>query len=61
MKIKLLFLHIIAIAFITPLMAAEQDGFDLEILVNGNPAPEYFHNGKNYVEAIKDRGVFSFG
>ncbi len=55
MKISYPFFTLIAFAFITPLMAAGQDGFDLEILVNGNPAPEYFHNGKNYIEAIKDR------
>jgi hypothetical protein len=35
-------------------MSAGQNGFELEILVNINPAPEYFHNGKSYVEAIKD-------
>lgn len=55
MNIRLCFFTLIALALITPLMAAGQDGFELEILVNSNPAPEYFHNGKNYIEAIKDR------
>jgi hypothetical protein len=55
MYIKYWFVTLIALAFITPLMAAGQDGFELEILVNSNPAPEYSHNGKNYIEAIKDR------
>ena len=55
MKISYSFFTLIALALMTPLMAAGQDGFDLEILVNGNPAPEYFHNGKNYIEAIKDK------
>jgi len=55
MKIRFSFFTFIALALITPLMAAGQAGFELEILINSNPAPEHFHNGKNYIEAIKDR------
>jgi hypothetical protein len=55
MNIRCCFFTLVALVFITPVMAAGQDGFELEILVNSNPAPEYFHNGKNYIEAIRDR------
>ena len=55
MKIRSCFFTLIALALSMPLLAAGQDGFELEILVNSNPAPEYFHNGKSYIEAIKGK------
>src|SRR5262245_12941198 len=33
----------------------EQSGFQMEVLVNGNPAPRYPYAGKVYVEAMKDQ------
>jgi hypothetical protein len=55
MIIRCFMFTLITLVPITPLLAAGQDGFELEILVHSNPAPEYFHNGKNYIEAIKER------
>jgi len=33
----------------------EQSGFQMEVLVNGTPAPKYPYAGKVYVEAMKDQ------
>ncbi len=35
--------------------AAEYQGFQIDVLVDGEPAPEYFHNATTYIEAIKGK------
>lgn len=30
-------------------------GFEMDVLVNGSQAPKYFHSGKVYIEAVKNR------
>ena len=37
------------------LFAAQRDGFELSVVVDGCEAPEYGHGGKLYVEALKGR------
>lgn len=45
----------ILILLATPLFAAQQNNFGIEVLVNGVPAPEYFARGTTYIEAFKGR------
>jgi opacity protein-like surface antigen len=33
----------------------QQDGFQMEVLVNGSTAPKYFQSGKFYIEALKNQ------
>lgn len=33
----------------------DQEGFQMEVLVNGSSAPKYFQSGKVYVEALKNQ------
>ena len=45
----------ILILLSTPLFAAQQNSFSIEVLVNGVPTPEYFARGTTYIEAFKGR------
>jgi len=42
-------------AFAPPLAAARREGFELSVVVDGCRAPEFRHNGKIYVEALRGR------
>lgn len=42
-------------AFAAPLAGAGRDGFGLSVIVDGCEAPEFRHDGKIYVEALKGR------
>src|SRR5512147_2607217 len=55
MKLRISLFPFMLLASMMSLIAAEQNGYHMEILVNSNPAPEYFHNGKIYIEAVKGR------
>jgi len=55
MKLGFSLFALILLVSVTPLLGTNQDGFHMDILVNSNPAPEYFHNGKIYIEAMKGK------
>ncbi|MFN8008152.1 MAG: hypothetical protein U0V70_14235 [Terriglobia bacterium] len=48
-------LMLLALLLSMPLQAVGHEGCEMEILVNSNPVPEYSHNGKIYIEALKNR------
>ena len=43
------------LAMITPGGASERNKFRMEVLLDGRPAPEYWHQGTTYVEALKGK------
>lgn len=57
MRYRVLFLALFlgVIAFAPPLAGAGRDGFGLTVVVDGCEAPEFHHDGKVYVEALKGR------
>ena len=42
-------------AIVPPLPAARRDGFGLSVVVDGCESPEFHHNGKIYIEALRGR------
>ncbi|MDQ5858343.1 MAG: hypothetical protein M3542_08725, partial [Acidobacteriota bacterium] len=42
-------------AIVPPLHAARREGFALSVVVDGCESPEFHHNGKIYVEALRGR------
>lgn len=42
-------------AIVPPLTAARRDGFGISVVVDGCESPEFHHNGKIYIEALRGR------
>ncbi len=46
---------LLVLAGTVSICASAKGGFQIEILVNGSPVPEYWLNGTTYIEALKGR------